>query len=90
MSGRLSMVDEMPEWSRADLEAECMRQLGRDPATRVIKSVTIGRLNPEGSGPNWTIFGAVAEPPLTGYGWQRAREIVAGIAGTYALAPGEL
>jgi hypothetical protein len=84
------MVDEMPEWSRADLESECMTQLSRDPATRDIKSVTIGRLNPEGSGPNWTIISAVAEPPLTRYGWHRARTIVAGIAGTYALAPDEL
>jgi hypothetical protein len=84
------MVEEMPEWSRADLEKECLKRLYHEPATRHVTRVTLVRLNPEGSGPNWTISEAQADPPLTDYGWQRARAIVAKIAGTYAMAPDEL
>ena len=50
------MVDEMPEWSRTDLETECIKRLGRDPATCHVTRVSLVRLNPEGSGPNWTIL----------------------------------
>jgi hypothetical protein len=84
------MADKMPEWSRSALEAECIRRLSYDPATRHVTGVTLGRLHPAGSGPNWTIIGAHADPPLKDYGWQRARAIVAQIAGTYAMAPDEL
>jgi hypothetical protein len=76
----------MPEKSRAELEAMCIEYLKRDPSTCGVTSVGLVKLNPEGSGPNWTIAEADADPPFTPYGWDRAREIVAGIAGTYAMA----
>jgi hypothetical protein len=85
---RLSMIEKMPEWSLADLEKECIKRLGHDPATRHVTRVSLVRLDPKGDGPNWTI--SKTEPPLTNYGWQRARFIVAKIAGTYAMAPDEL
>lgn len=78
------MVESMPEWSREELEAECVRRLQFDPATRGTTRVGLVRLNPEGSGPNWTIV--EVEPQLTPYGWERARSIVAAIAGNYAMA----
>jgi len=79
-------MEQMPEKSRAELEKMCIEALTRDPATRGVTRVGLIRLNPEGTGPNWTISEADADPPFTAYGWGRAREIVAGIAGAFAIS----
>jgi len=82
-------MEQMPVKSPAELEAMCIEHLNRDPATRGVTRVGLVKLNPEGTGPNWTISEADADPAFTAYGWDRAREIVANIAGEFAMAPVE-
>ena len=73
-----------PLKSEVELEAECLRLLAMDPSTRDITHVRIIRLNPEGSGPNWT-FGEL-EPPPTRNGYGVAQTLIASLYGKWALA----
>jgi hypothetical protein len=68
----------------AELEIECLKVLKCDPHTREITRVGIVRLNPEGTGPNWTVV--VYEPMPTANGLQIARDLIARVSGNYALA----
>jgi hypothetical protein len=77
-------MEEMPRKSAVELEAECLRLLAMDPSTRGIRHVRIIRLNPEGSGPNWT-FGEF-EPPPTRNGYGVAQTLIASLYGKWALA----
>jgi hypothetical protein len=76
--------EQMPTKTIAELEAECLRVLKFDPHTREITRVGIVRLNPKRTGPNWTFNELEPEPSANGY--QIASGLIAGVAGTYALA----
>ncbi len=78
------MVEEMPKRTAEELQAECIRLLKMDPSTRDIRYVGIIRLNPEGTGPNWT-FGEL-DPMPTPHGLAIATRLIASVAGTLALA----
>ena len=75
--------DEMPKMSRAWLEGKCLEQFAKSPSTASIKRIGLTRLSPEGTGPNWGMI--ELEPPPSPLGYDKAREIVAGLAGEYAL-----
>jgi hypothetical protein len=77
------MADKMPTKTMEELEIECLNVLKRDPRTREIMRVGIVRLNPEGTGPNWTF--SELEPMPSTNGLQIARDLIATISGTYAL-----
>jgi hypothetical protein len=74
---------EMPKKSRTWLEKECLRRFGESPSTLSIKRIGLTRLLPEGSDPNWGMI--ELEPPPSPLGYDKAREIVAALAGEYAL-----
>ncbi len=76
-------MEEMPRKSADELEQECLRILRGEPSTRDITSVKIVRLATKGSGPNWTH--GTLEPPPTPYGFSVAHELIAGVAGRWAL-----
>jgi hypothetical protein len=78
------MVEQMQTKTMAELEIECLKVLKFDPHTRDIKRVGIVRLNLTGTGPNWTF--RELEPSPSATGWQIAHDLIAGVAGTYALA----
>jgi hypothetical protein len=78
------MVEQMPTRTMDQLEIECLKVLKQDPHTRDIVHVGIVRLNPTGTGPNWT-FSEVDPMPSTN-GLQIARNLIAQVSGTYALA----
>ncbi|SDJ17696.1 MULTISPECIES: hypothetical protein [Bradyrhizobium] len=73
-----------PPKTIAELEIECLKVLKYNPHTRDITRVGIVRLNPEGSGPNWTV--GKYEPLPSAIGLQIARDLIAGISETFALA----
>jgi hypothetical protein len=73
-----------PPKTIAELEIECLKVLKYNPDTRDITRVGIVRLNPEGSGPNWTVV--KYEPLPSAIGLQIARDLIAGVSGTFALA----
>ena len=77
------MADKMPTKTMVELEIECLKVLKRDPRTREITRVGIVRLNPEGTGPNWTFI--ELEPMPSTQGLQIARDLIATVSGTYAL-----
>jgi hypothetical protein len=74
-------MDEMPRKSTAELEAECLRLLARDPHTRGIKRVEIIRMYPKGTGPNWT-YGAL-DPMPTRTGLAIAQTLIASVYGRW-------
>jgi hypothetical protein len=75
--------DEMPKKSRTWLERECLKRFAESPSTLSIKRIGLTRLSPEGTGPNWGML--ELEPPPSPLGYDKAREIVAEVAGEYAL-----
>jgi hypothetical protein len=78
------MIEQMPTMTPEELEVECLKVLKYDPHTREITHVGIIRLHPEGSGPNWTF--SELEPMPTAQGSQIARDLIARVSGTIALA----
>jgi hypothetical protein len=72
-----------PPKTIAELEIECLKVLKYNPHTRDITRVGIVGLNPEGSGPNWTVV--KYEPLPSAIGLQIARDLIAGVSGTFAL-----
>src|SRR4030088_2154212 len=63
-----------PPKTIAELEIECLKVLKYNPDTRDITRVGIVRLNPEGSGPNWTVV--KYEPLPSAIGLQIARDLI--------------
>jgi hypothetical protein len=76
------MVEKMPEKTAEELETECLRLLRADMHTRDIHKVKIVRVRPPGDGPNWTWAFEPEPPPIA---MQHADEIVASVAGRWAL-----
>ena len=81
--GRSSNAPTPPK-TIAELEIECLKVLKYNPQTRDITRVGIVRLNPEGSGPNWTVV--KYEPLPSADGLQIAIDLIAGVSGAFALA----
>jgi hypothetical protein len=52
----------MQSKSREWLEAECLRLAKRAPGGREIERVTIKRLSPKGTGPNWKVADLIPQP----------------------------
>jgi hypothetical protein len=73
----------MPKMSRTWLQDKCLERFAKSPSTSSIQRIGIVRLSPEGSGPNWGMI--ELEPPPSPLGYDKAREIVAALAGEYAL-----
>jgi hypothetical protein len=51
--------------SRDWLEAECLRLASTAPGGSEIQRVTIRRLHPKGTGPNWKVADLIPQPALT-------------------------
>jgi hypothetical protein len=73
-----------PPKTIAELEIECLKVLKYNPYTRDITRVGIVRLNPGGSGPNWTVV--KYEPLPSADGLQIAIDLIATVSGAFALA----
>jgi hypothetical protein len=72
------------EWkSREELEALPLEVTKRQLGCKDTRQVTVRRLHPTGSGPNWEPD--KFEPPLAPIAEQEAREAIAGLTGSYAL-----
>jgi hypothetical protein len=71
-----------PTKSRAWLEAECLK-LARTHGGSEIQRVTIRRLRPKGSGPNWKVADIVPQPKLEVS--IEVRKKLARLPGRYAL-----
>ena len=72
-----------PAKSRDWLEAECLRLASVAPGGSEIQRVTIRRLHPKGTGPNWKVADLIPQPALTFSAEVRAS--LAGLPATYAL-----
>jgi len=74
-------LKKMPTKSRDWLEAECLR-LARGTIGE-IQSITIRRVRPKGTGPNWKVADIIPQPsPLVS---GKIRDALARLTGIYAL-----
>jgi hypothetical protein len=76
-------MEEMPEKTAEELQAECLRLLRANGSTGDITYVGILAINTSKAGPNWT-YGEI-RPPLTALGVKDAHEIISSVAGKWAL-----
>lgn len=83
----MHFAGQMPSKTAEQIEQECLRLLRTNMFTREIEQVGIIRTQPTGSGPNWTYGEIHPEPTTVGRG--EADEIIASVAGRWALADGE-
>jgi hypothetical protein len=72
-----------PVKSRAWLEAECLK-LAKRTLSGEIERVTIRRLHPKGTGPNWKVADLIPQQTLLVS--QEVRDALSRLAGKYALA----
>lgn len=79
-------MEEMPLKTAEELERECLRLLATKATRREIQRVGIVPTNTAGTGPNWTYSELYPEP--TALGRHDAHEIIASVAGRWALATG--
>jgi hypothetical protein len=73
----------IPAKSRDWLEEECLKLAKQTRSGREIQRVTIRRLNPKGSAPNWKVADLIPQPAM-----QYSADVRAALAhlpGTYAL-----
>jgi hypothetical protein len=73
------MSTKSSEW----LEAECLKLARRTPGGSEIQHVTIRRLHPKGTGPNWKVADIIPQPTLLVSG--KVRDRLAVLTSTYAL-----
>jgi hypothetical protein len=78
---------EMPTKSRAWLEAECLKIAARVLGGREMLGVTIRRLHPKGTGPNWKVADLIPQPTVIVS--REVRDALAYLPGTYALEQDE-
>jgi hypothetical protein len=78
------MPEQMPEMTRAVLNAECVR-LVRNHALgcKGVQAVSIVRATPPGSGPNWYVSQFI--PELPPFAEKEAREVCLYLSERYAL-----
>src|ERR1700730_2083164 len=55
---------QLPTKTKDWLEAECLRLTRRAPGGSEIQRVTIRRLHPKGTGPNWKVADIIPQPSL--------------------------
>jgi hypothetical protein len=55
---------QLPTKTKDWLEAECLRLARRAPGGSEIQRVTIRRLHPKGTGPNWKVADIIPQPSL--------------------------
>jgi hypothetical protein len=75
---------QMPVKSRAWLEAECLKLAKRTLGGSEIERVTIRRLHPKGTGPNWKVADLIPQQTLLVS--QEVRDALSRLARKYALA----
>ena len=74
---------QMPTKSGEWLEAECLKLARRTLGGSEIQYVTIRRLHPKGTGPNWKVADLIPQPtPLVS---REVRDALAHLTGIYAL-----
>jgi hypothetical protein len=73
-----------PVKTRAWLEAECLKLAKRTLSGSEIERVTVRRLHPKGTGPNWKVADLIPQQTLSVS--QEVRERLSRLAGKYALA----
>jgi hypothetical protein len=73
----------MPTNSGDWLEAECLRLAQRVLGAKEIQRVTIRRLHPNGTGPNWKVADIIPQPSLAVSG--KIRDRLAPLTSIYAL-----
>lgn len=73
----------MPAKTRDWIEAECLRLARQTVGGGEIQRVTIRRLRPNGSGPNWKVADIIPQPTLLVS--SQVRGALAHLTGTYAL-----
>ena len=74
---------QMPTKSRDWLEAECLRLARLVLGGKEIQRVTIRRLSPKGTGPNWKVADIIPQPtPLVS---EHVRAALAHLTGAYSL-----
>ncbi len=76
-------LKQAPAKSRDWLEAECLRLANRAPGGSEIQRVTIRRLHPKGTGPNWKVADLIPQPALAFSAEVRA--LLADLPASYAL-----
>jgi hypothetical protein len=84
MNGRFPMPLPMEQKSRNELDALSLEVAKRQIGCRGTERVTIRRLPPNGSGPNWAPDKFY--PPLPDIADGEARDAIANLTGRYALA----
>jgi hypothetical protein len=77
------MPKKMPEKRREEIEIECLRMARRAVGCSHLRGVRIGPLKPNGSGPNWEVFGF--SPQLPAVAQIEALEMIAPLRQQYAL-----
>jgi hypothetical protein len=76
-------LKQMPTKSGEWLEAECLKLARRTLGGSEIQYVTIRRLHPKGTRPNWKVADLIPQPtPLVS---REVRDALAHLTGTYAL-----
>jgi hypothetical protein len=78
-----SKSKQMPAKSRAWLEGECLKLARRILGGSEIQCVTIRRLRPKGSGPNWKVADIIPQPAVSLS--EEVRATLARLPNTYAL-----
>lgn len=73
----------MPAKTRDWIEAECLKLARQTVGGSEIQRVTIRRLRPNGSGPNWKVADIIPQPTLLVS--TQVRAALAHLTGTYAL-----
>jgi hypothetical protein len=76
-------LKQMPTKSREWLEAQCLKLARRTLGGSEIQYVTIRRLRPKDTGPNWKVADIIPQP--TPFVSGEVRDALAGLTGTYAL-----
>jgi hypothetical protein len=74
---------DIPTKSRDWLEVECLRHAQRVLGAKEIQRVTIRRLHPKGTRPNWKVADIIPQPSLAVSG--KIRDRLAPLTGIYAL-----
>ncbi len=77
-------MEQVPEMTALELEAEIMKRFKRVPSCRDIRAeyVQIMPLEPKGAGPNWI---ASIDLPMSTLAKTEARAVIDGVRGRYAL-----
>jgi hypothetical protein len=79
------MVKEMPELTRAALEAEALKRVRAEQGCDHVQAVKVKRLHPKGTAPNWDVAEFI--PALDKLAEAYARKAINRLRQEYSLAP---